>query len=71
MAADAKSRSILPEWTFGEAESSSHGNTLQIAERLGLTVDFVVIYCDWGRSGRGRPRSPPRQATPFSWGLSV
>ena len=58
------STSILPEWTFGEAELSSYRNTRQTTADLSLTAGSEAICCDLRRSGRGRPRSPARQAAP-------
>ena len=53
------STSILPEWTFGEAEPSSQGNPRE-------NTAAWAICCDSRRTGRGRPRSPARQAGPTS-----
>ena len=42
------SRSILPEWTFGKAEPSSHSNTEQTQER----TRFAAIYVELVAAGR-------------------
>jgi len=56
------STSILPEWTFGAAELSSHCNTRDPPDSSGVYTEFGAIFCDPRRTGRGRPRRPARQA---------
>ena len=58
------SRSILPEWAFGEAEPELVTQTALNNTRLVVTRHSGVTHCNSRRSGRGKPRSPARQAGP-------
>ena len=57
-------RSILPEWTFGEAEPElAPGHPLN-ARMFSVHPGLINVRCVLRRTDRGKPRSPARQAGP-------